>query len=198
MSLSFSRYAASFSMYVAFFRCQSFPDISRRADWFPCPLFPFHSPLHSSCFHVCPFHVPFSSPLFPFHFPLLSGQVDFLFPPLISLQILAFPLFSPIFPSVFAKRTSTNTEFFSTFSATGGKKPKPAKSRQGDSSLGPLLCDTGSPKTTFSGTSYYCAVRGPPPPAPKPYISGRGGGGLGGLSSILSSVSDTPPQCRRI
>ena len=48
-------------------------------------------PLHSPCFHFCPFHVPFSSPLFPFHVPLLSCHVDFLFPPLISLQWLAFP-----------------------------------------------------------------------------------------------------------
>ena len=42
-------------------------------------------PLHSPCFHFCPLHVPFSSPLFPFHFPLLCCHVDFLFPPLISL-----------------------------------------------------------------------------------------------------------------
>ena len=39
--------------------------------------------------------------------------------------------------------------------------PSQQKSRQGESSLGPLFCDTGSPKTTFSGTSSNCrAVRG--------------------------------------
>ena len=75
--------------------------------------------LHSPCFHFCPFHVP---SLFPFHFPLLSCYVNFLFPPLISLHFLAFPLCSPVFPakrhsfsSVFAKRTSKNTEFFQIF-----------------------------------------------------------------------------------
>ena len=55
-------------------------------------------PLHSPCFHVCPFYVPFSSPLFLFHFPLLSCHFDFLFP-LISLHFLAFPLCSPVFPA---------------------------------------------------------------------------------------------------
>ena len=55
--------------------------------------------LHSPCFHFYPFHVPFSSPLFPFHFPLLTWHVDFLFPPLISLHFLAFPLCSPMIPA---------------------------------------------------------------------------------------------------
>ena len=113
-------------------------------------------PLRCPCFHFCPLHVPFSSPLFPFHFPLLSCHVGFLFPPLISLHFLAFPLCFPIFPankhgfsSVFVIRTSKSTEF-SGFSAKGGRNPKPAKSRQGESSLGPLFCDNGSPKTTIS------------------------------------------------
>ena len=79
--------STSLSMCVTFFRCESFPYISRRADWFPCALFPFHSPCTPLVFHFCPFHVPFSFPLFPFHFLLLSCHVDFLFPPLISLRI---------------------------------------------------------------------------------------------------------------
>ena len=121
-------------------------------------------PLHSPCFHFCPLHVPFSSPLFPFHFPLLSCHVDFLFPPLISSHFLAFPLCSPIFP---AKKTRffqlsqlgrPKTESFSRFSAQGGRNPKPAKNRQGESSLGPLFCDTGSSKTMLS--SNCRAVRG--------------------------------------
>ena len=123
-------------------------------------------PLHSPCFHFCPLHVRFSSPLFPFHFPLLSCHVDFLFPPLISLHFLAFPLFSPIFPAkhaVFPAVSQLGRLKTQIFSAKGGRNPKPAKSRQGESSLGPLFCDTGSPKTTFSGTSSNCrAVRGGP------------------------------------
>ena len=113
-------------------------------------------PLHSPCFHFCPFHVPFSSPLFPFHFPLLSCHVDFLFPPLISLHFLAFPLCSPVF------RKNT---VFPAFSQRGRQKPEFlqifGKRWQVNSSLEPLFCDTGSPKTTFSGTSSNCrAVRG--------------------------------------
>ena len=91
-------------------------------------------PLHSPCFHFCPLHVPFSSPLFPFHFPLLSCHVDFLFPPLISLHFLAFPLCSPIFPakkhgfsSVFTIRTSKNTEFFQIF---GKRRQEPQTSKE--------------------------------------------------------------------
>ena len=91
-------------------------------------------PLHSLCFHFCPLHVPFSSPLFPFHVPLLSCHVDFLFPPLISLHFLAFPLCSPIFPakkhgvsSFFATRTSKNTEFFQIF---GKRRQEPQTSKE--------------------------------------------------------------------
>ena len=80
---------------------------------------------------------------------------------------LALPLCSPVFPAkitvvpAFSKRGRPKTLSFSRFSAKGCRKPKPAKSRQGESSLGPLFCDTGSPKTTFSGTSSNCrAVRG--------------------------------------
>ena len=122
--------------------------------------FPLRSPCFHFCpFHVlfmslsCPFHVPFSSPLFPFHFPLLSCHVDFLFSPLISLHVLAFPFAPQYFPP-------KKTRFFQRFR----KEDVPAKSRQGDSSLRPLFCDASSPKTTFSGTSSnYRAVRGGPP-----------------------------------
>ena len=86
------------------------------------------------------------------------------------------------FPA-FSQRGRPETLSFSRFSANGCRKPKPAKSRQGESSLGPLFCGTGSPKTTFSGTSSNCrAVRGGPPPKKKNYVIdvGRGGGGGGG------------------
>ena len=109
MSLSFSRYVR-----FIFHAC---PVFSLRASSLHLPscrlvalsFVSLSFTLHSPCFHLCPFHVPFSSPLFPFHFPLLSCHVDFLFPPLISLHFLAFPLCSPAFPA--------------------------RKSRQGDSSL---------------------------------------------------------------
>ena len=78
--------SASFSMHVPFFRRESFPYISRRADWLPCPLFPFHSP----CTPLVFISVPFSFPLVPFHFSVafLSCRL-----PISS----AFPLCSPAF-----------------------------------------------------------------------------------------------------
>ena len=151
-------------MYVPFFRCGPVLSLRVISLHLPsCRLVPLcfvslSFPLHSPCFHFCPFHVPFSSPLCSVAF--LSCR-HFLFPPLMSLHFLAFPLCSPLFPR---------------FSAKGGRKPKPAKSRQGEWSLGPLFCNTGSPKTTFSGTSSnFRAVRGPPPPTYQ--MLGGGGGG---------------------
>ena len=158
-------------------------------------------PLHSPCFHFCPLHVPFSSPLFPFHVPLLSCHVDFLFPPLISL---ALPCISPLLPNIsstkkhgfpaFSQLGRPKTQSFSRFSAKGGRNPKPAKSRQGESSLGPLFCDTGSPKTTFSGTSSNCrAVLG------GAHVSDVGRGGVRGgfILYPLLGVRHAE-QCRRI
>ena len=109
--------------------------------------------------------------------------------------ILALPLCSPVFPvkrhgfsSVFAKRTSKNIEFFPDFRQKDAGSPSQQKSRQGESSLGPLFCDTGSPKTTFSGTSSNCrAVRGGPPPQKKTYVIDVGRGGVRGGGYPLSS-----------
>ena len=73
------------------------------------PALPWFASLSLSC--------PFQFPLCPFHFPLLSCHVDFPIPPLISLHFLApqyFPKKSGFY-SVFAKRTSKNTEFFQMF-----------------------------------------------------------------------------------
>ena len=121
----FSGMPASLSMHVSFFRRESFPYIPRRADWFPCALFPCPSETLPAiaCFDFCPLHVPLSSLLFACHVPLLSCHVNFLFPPPISLHFLAFPLCSPIFlakkhgfSSVFVIRTSTK-QSFSRFSA---------------------------------------------------------------------------------
>ena len=168
--------SASFSMHVPFFRCESVPCISRRADWLPCPLFPFHSPCTPLVFISVPIMSLSVPPLFPFHFPLLSCHVDSLFLP-------SFPCTSLHFPcGPQQQRGRPKHRVFKIF----GKR---RKSRQGDLSLGPLFGDTGSPKTTFSGTSSnYRAARGGPPPPPVPYISdvGRGWSWEGGypLSSL--------------
>ena len=102
-----------------------------------------------------------------------------------------FPAKKTRFSSVFAKRTSKNIEFFPDFRQKDAGSPSQQKSRQGESSLGPLFCDTGSPKTTFTGTSSNCrAVRGGPPPLPpqKTYVIdvGRGGGQGGGYPQSSS------------
>ena len=103
-------------------------------------------PLHSPCFHFCPFHVPFSSPFFPFHFPLLSCHVDFLFPPLISLHFLAFPLCSPVFPAKkkrffrrFRKEDVQQHRVVPDFRQKGAGSPSQQKSRQGESSRDPCF-----------------------------------------------------------
>ena len=138
-------------------------------------------PLHSPCFHFCPLHVPFSSPWFPFRVPLLSCHVDFLFPPLISLHFLA--LLPNIcrqkhgFSSVFAIRTSKNTEFVP--DVRQKKAGTPNQQRAGrESSLGPLFCDTGSPKTTFSGTPSNCRAVGGGGGGGKPCVIDVSGGGV--------------------
>ena len=127
-------------------------------------MFPFisiHLPSFLAPFPFISLSFPLSFPLdflsFPLPVPCMSLHVP-LFPPLLSLRFLAFPLRSPVF---FSKNRGLPTclqtccqrhRVFPGFSAKGSRKPKPAKSRQRDSSLGPLFCDTGSPETTFGGT----------------------------------------------
>ena len=163
--------SASFSMYVPFFRCESFPYISRRVDWCPCPLFPFHSPCTPLVFISVSF-MSLSVPLcFPFISPCFPVMSTSYFLPSFPCTSLHFPFAPQYFPQKktrccqrFRKEDVTKTQSFSTFSARRGGKPKPAKSRQGDSSLGSLFCGTSSPRTTFSGTlSNDRAVRGDPP-----------------------------------
>ena len=139
MSLCFLGMPALISM--SFFRCQSFPDISRRADWFPCPSFPFHSPCTPLVFMSVPF-MSLSVPLcFPFISPCFPVRSASYFLPSFPCTSLHFPFASHYFPQkntvfpAFSQRRRQKTQSFSRCSATGGRKPKPAKSRQGDSSL---------------------------------------------------------------
>ena len=130
-----------------------------------------------------PFQFPFDSLSFPVAF--LTCRL-----PISSPHFLALPCISPLLPSIlhfpfapqyfpqkntrffpaFWQRGRPTTQSFSRFSAKGSRKPKPAKSRQGESSLEPLFCDTGS---TFSETSSNRRARGPPPLSDVR----RGGGG---------------------
>ena len=76
-------------------------------------------PLHSPCFHFCPLHVPFSSPLFPFHFPCFPVMSTSYFLPSFPCTSLHFPFAPQYFPQ--------NNAFFETFSQLG---PPKAQRRQ--------------------------------------------------------------------
>ena len=108
---------------------------------------------------------------------------------------LAFPLGSPAFPTKTRffqrlRKEDIQKQSFSRFSAKACRKPKPAKSRLGESSLGRLRL-----VERHQITARYVGERGGGE-------EGRGGrnpayltclgGTKGGLSSILSQVSDTP------
>ena len=90
----------------------------------------------------------------------------------VCLYVCMYPCTSPWLPSISRKKTLFFQRFrkddvqkhrvFPDFRQKDAGSPSQQKSRQGESSLGPLFCDTGSPKTTFSGTSSNCrAVLGP-------------------------------------
>ena len=108
--------------------------------------------------------------------------------------MLALPLCSPVFPANntvfqrFRKEDVQKQRVLPYFRQKDAGSPSQQKSRQEESSLGPLFCDTGSPKTTFSGTSSNCcaALGGGAPPPPKYETSG--GGGVRGGGYPLSSL----------
>ena len=140
-----------FSVCPLHFPCMSRSFVASHFPTFPVVLigflvlcFPFIPPalpLFSFLSLACPFQFPFVSLSVPAAF--LSCRL-----PISSPHFLALPCISPLLPnisrkkhgfsSVFAIRTSNNTEF-SRFSAKGGRNPKAEKSRQGESSLGPLF-----------------------------------------------------------
>ena len=150
--------------------------------------------LRSPCFHFCPFHVPFSSPVFPFHFPFLSCHVDFLCPPLISLHVLAFPLCFPqkntVCSSVFAKMTSNKDRVFQIF-CKRSQETQTNKEPAGGFEPGTPV-DSVSPKTTFSGaSSSYPAVRGGSPPLNPTYPLSSLPGGLPGAGTPQKTYPST-------
>ena len=129
---------------------------------------PLHVPV---IFSVCPLHFPcMSRSIVASHFPTSPAPLVFVSVPFMSLSVpLCFPLISRCFPvmsasyflpsfpctslhfpsapqyfpqkksTVFPKRTSKNTVVFQF--GKRRQETKPAKSRQGDSSLGPLSED---------------------------------------------------------
>ena len=128
------------------------------------------------------------------------------------MYVCMYPCTSPLLPSISRKKTRFFQRFrkedvqkhrvFPDFRQKDAGSPSQRKSRQGESSLGPLFCDTGSPKTTFGGTSSNCrAVRGgpPPPPKKKTYVIDVGRGGVRGGVILYPLVSIRHAEkCRRI
>ena len=169
-----------------FFRCESFPYISRRADWFPVPCFPFIPPA-LPLFSCLSLSCPFSSPFISRCFPAMSTSY---FLPSFPCTSLYFPFAPQHFPqktrfsSVFAKMTSKNIQTF----GKRRQEPTPAKS-QGDSSLGPFA--TPVPRRLRLVERHQISARGAPPPQNPTYLTSGGGGKGYPLSS------DAPPHCRR-
>ena len=146
-----------------------------------CPFqFPFVSLSFPVAFLTC--GLPISSPhflAFPCISPLLPSisRKKTVFPSFsqrgrpktqsFSRCFFALPCISPWLPRIFHKNTvfpafsqrgHPKTQSFPDFLQKQAGNPHQQK---GESSLGPLFCDAGSPKTTFSGTSSNrCAVRG--------------------------------------
>ena len=131
-------------MYVPFFRCESFfftsPVVPIGFLVLCFPFIPPALPLFSFLSLSCSFQFPFVSLSF------LSCRL-----PISSPHFFALPCISPLLPSISRKKTRVfqrfraedvkNTEFFQIF----GKRrqdTKTSKEPAGDSSLGPLFCDT--------------------------------------------------------
>ena len=103
-----------------------------------------------------------SRPLFPFHFPLLSCHVDFLFPPLISLHFLAFPLCSPVFPAKKHSFPAFSHQFHSSVQGGDGGLVRQAGHRQ--------VCDLEAVMLPFFVWEVYRFSDSRGPPA----VDGRG------------------------
>ena len=161
-------------------------------------------PLHSPCFHFCPLHVPFSSPLFPFHVPLLSCHVDFLFPPLISL---ALPCISPLLPNISSKKNTgfpafsqlgrPKTQSFPDFLQKEAGTPNQQRAGRGIEPGTPVL---PAPRRLRLVERHQIAARslgggGAPPPT---YQTSGGGGVRGGVILYPLLGVRHAEQCRRI
>ena len=128
----------------------------------------------------------------------------------VCMYVMYVSLHFPFAPQYFPQKTQFFQRFrkddvpkhrvFPDFRQKDAGSPSQQKSRQGESSLGPLFCDTGSPKTTFSGTSSNCRAvlgggGGPPPPTYQ--TSGGGGGVRGGVILYPLLGVRHAEQCRR-
>ena len=130
-------------------------------------------PLHSPCFHFCPFQFPFVSLSFPAAF--LSCRL-----PISSAHLLALPCVSPSLPnipakkhgfsSVFAIRASKNTEFFQIF---GKRRQEPQTSKEPAGGIEPGTPVSPAPRRLRLVERHQIAAR--------PWGGGAGGGVRGGV-----------------
>ena len=171
-------------MHVPFFRCESFPYISRRADWFHCALFPCHSTCTPLVFISVPV-MSLSVPLcFPFIFRCFPDMWTSYFLPSFPCTSLHFPFAPQYFPQKtlffqrFRKEDVQKHRVFPDFSlrflAFPLGSPVQQKAGRGNRAWDPCFV-TPAPRRLplverHQITAWYA---GDPPPVP-------------GLSSILS------------
>ena len=187
-------------MYVPFFGCKSFPYISRRADWFPCALFPFHSPGTPPCCHFCPLHV-LSVPLcFPFIsrcFPVMSTSYS-------SPHFLALPCISPLLPNISRKKTHfpaflqlgrPKPQSFPDFRQKETGTPNQQRAGRGNRAWDPCFA-TPAPRRLRLVERHQIAARSVPHPHP-PNVSDVGRGGVRGVILYPLLGVRHANQCRR-
>ena len=144
--------------------------------------------LHSPCFHFCPFHVPFSSPLFPFHFPFafLSCRL-----PISSPHFPALPCVSPLLPSISRKQhgfssvfrkedVQKNTECFPDFRPQEAGNPNQQRAGRGNRAWDPCFATPRLVERHQISARYV----GEPPFSCTPRIRRRARGGGYPLSSL--------------
>ena len=164
-------------MYVPFFRCESFPYISRRADWLPCALFPFHS----LCTPLVFISVLFTSLSIPLCFPFISRcfpvmSTSYFLPsfPCTSLHFLFAPQYFPQNARFFQRLRKEDVQKHSVFADVRQKEAANLNQQRAGRGFEP-------------GTPLW------------PRIKRRVGGGLGGgvILYPLLGVRHAE-QCRRI
>ena len=158
-------------------------------------------PLHSPCFHFCPLHVPFSSPLFPCPAAFLSCRL-----PISSPHFTCTSLHFPSAPQYFQQ---TNTGF-PAFSQLGRPKhrvfpdflqkeagtPNQQRAGRGNRAWDPCFA-TPAPRRLRLVERHQIAARSLGGGAPTYQTSGGGGLGGGVILYPLLGVRHAE-QCRRI
>ena len=150
-------------MYVPFFRCESFPYISRRANWCPCASFPSHSPCTPLVFISVPcmsLSVPLCFPFISRCFPVMSTSYFLPSFPCTSLHFPVAPQYVPqkntVFPA-FSQLGRPKTQSFSQIFGKRRQEPQTSKEPAGGLEPGtPVLAQ----QADFPQIGHECNFRG--------------------------------------